>query len=267
MAEREIMNYYFEIRSSNTYAAYTYNLDIGAHLHEEIEAGYIISGSSEIYIEDKKYFMTSGDFYIAFPNQIHRYENSKNLESYITIFSPQMIPEFNEVFSKKVPESPVIKGIGENIPKLFTLMYSEYKAGITAETTRGFILAMMGMLMKHIKLIDLSKCNVSALKNVLLYCNEHYTEPVTIEMAADSLHISRSHLAHIFKERLNTTFGKYIAKKRIERACEILRVGEKNITETAAEAGFESVRTFNRTFAEIVGISPREYCKKRDARK
>lgn len=263
------MNYYFEIRSSDpsaSYACYSYNLDCDTHLHEEIEAGCILSGSSEICIEDKKYFMTSGDFYIAFPNQIHRYENSKDLKAYIMIVSPRLIPEFNEVFSKKVPVSPVITGVNKNVTKLFSIMYSEQKKGITEETTRGLLLAMMGILMKHMKLMDVDKYNISVLKNVLLYCNEHYTEPVTIEMAAESLHISRSNLAHIFKKRLNTTFGKYVAKKRIERACEILRVGEKNITETAAEAGFESVRTFNRTFAKAVGISPREYCKKRDAR-
>ena len=49
---------------------------------------------------------------------------------------------------------------------------------------------------------------------------------------------------------------------RMEEACRLL-LEEKNasITQIAAECGFQTIRSFNRCFKEMLGITPADYRK------
>lgn len=255
------MKYIFENRTNNVAISVSKNLDCELHLHEHIEAGYIISGSSEIYIERERYELEKGDVFIVFPNQIHAYENSNKVESDLMIFSTEVVPEFRKVLSHKIPTSPVIKNSDSVMTELFSVIRNENRSGMLPETAKGLMQVFVGMCIERLNLEDINKYNISTLKNALIYCNEHYTETVNAAQVAKDLNISRSHLAHMFKERLGETFGHYIARKRIELACELLEQGEHNVMETSIATGFNSVRTFNRAFVNIMGISPAEYKK------
>ena len=254
------MDYFFESKSEDISAVTVDTLDFDAHLHDHIELGYLLSGSSEIYLEGQKYYMKQGDFFVVFPNQIHRYDHSKDLTARMIIFSPELIPEFRNIFSKQIPISPVISECEPSAKQLLDFFYSEYETA-SPEVIRGLILAFTGILFRNVKFESLSNYNISTLKNVLIFCNEHYTEPITIDDVAASLHISRSHIAHIFKDKLNTTFSRYISKKRVDHACSILKNSTLNVTESAFISGFDSVRTFNRIFLKYTGLTPREYRK------
>lgn len=257
------MDFVFEQRANTITCSLSKNLDCLAHLHEHIEAVYMISGYSELILEDGRFPLNPGDFSFVFPNQIHSYENSDNVRAFLLIFSPELIPEFSGIFAKKLPVSPVVSNVNTEIVTLIKLLHSQCEVSHeeSNEIIRGIILALTGILFKELEFTDLNKYNISTVKNILLYCNEHYSEPITIDDAAKALHISRSHLSHIFKERLNSTFGQYILKRRIEHACLLLKHGECTVTEAAIASGFDSVRTFNRVFSGIVGVTPRDFVK------
>ena len=254
------MDYFFEEKPDSISIQLNDTLDYRAHLHDHVELVYVISGSSDLFLEDKMYHVQQGDFLIIFPNQIHRYENSNNANAYVMIFSPDFIPEFRSIFSKKLPICPVVDGDTKNATKLAKLFFSEYHS-LSVEITRGFTLALTGMLLKNMEFADFDKYNISTLKNILIYCNEHYTEPISADSVASALHISRSHIAHVFKSKLNTTFGNYICSKRISYACNLLKNTTLSVTESAFASGFDSVRTFNRIFIKHTGVTPREYRK------
>lgn len=257
------MDFVFEQRANTITCSLSKNLNCLAHLHEHIEAVYMISGYSELILEDGRFPLNPGDFSFVFPNQIHGYENSDNARAFLLIFSPELIPEFSGIFAKKLPVSPVVQNVNSEVVTLIKLLHSQCEASHeeSNEIVRGIILALTGILFKEFEFTDLNKYNISTVKNILLYCNEHYAEPITIDDAAKALHISRSHLSHIFKERLNSTFGQYISKRRIEHACLLLKHGKCTVTEAAIASGFDSVRTFNRVFSGIVGVTPRDFVK------
>ena len=62
-----------------------------------------------------------------------------------------------------------------------------------------------------------------------------------------------------FKELVGKTPIDYLNFYRIERACEMLISGEKNITETAFECGFNDISYFIKTFKKYKGIPPKQY--------
>jgi AraC-like DNA-binding protein len=56
-----------------------------------------------------------------------------------------------------------------------------------------------------------------------------------------------------------------VAKVQIEHAKELLRSG-RTVSDTATTLGFSACSNFSYAFRRAVGIPPKEFCKKADAR-
>lgn len=100
------------------------------------------------------------------------------------------------------------------------------------------------------------------IKNVLKYCMEKYTEPLSLELLSRKLNLNKCYISHIFRERMNMSYKEFINNLRVENACSLL---EKNssITDIAYASGFSSVRTFNRAFLKHLDMTPRDYIKQK----
>ena len=87
---------------------------------------------------------------------------------------------------------------------------------------------------------------------------------LTLPMLAELLGISTNNLSQILNEGFGENFYKFINRYRIEESQRLLldpSFMHFNILGIAFEAGFNSKATFNKTFKEIVGISPSEFLK------
>ncbi len=73
-----------------------------------------------------------------------------------------------------------------------------------------------------------------------------------------TLFISRSLLHVKMKSLLNTSMGDYIRKKRLNKACELLREGF-NVSETAYKTGFSDPSYFSKAFKKEFGVRPTDY--------
>ena len=51
----------------------------------------------------------------------------------------------------------------------------------------------------------------------------------------------------------------YLTKKKIEKASNLLKIGDDRIANIAFDCGFESISTFNRVFQKQFGISPTQF--------
>lgn len=86
-----------------------------------------------------------------------------------------------------------------------------------------------------------------------------YARPLDVAGLARSAFMSEAHFIRQFRETFGETPHRYLQRRRIERACALLRDTDKSVTEIAASVGFESFGTFSRTFASIIGRSPTRY--------
>lgn len=78
------------------------------------------------------------------------------------------------------------------------------------------------------------------------------------EMAA-LCHLSTSSFKRKFKETFDDSPGKFLSKKKVEKAAELLRTNKLRISDIAYDVGFDSLATFNRNFQNTFGKSPSEY--------
>ena len=55
------------------------------------------------------------------------------------------------------------------------------------------------------------------------------------------------------------TFVEYLNNLRIEKAIELLRNTNKNITDISHQVGFNSIANFNKKFKDYTGQTPRKF--------
>ena len=88
-----------------------------------------------------------------------------------------------------------------------------------------------------------------------------YAETLDIAELAAATGYSRAHFIRAFRAAYGETPGRYRTRRRVERACELLRSVNLTVTEVCHLVGFTSVGTFSTRFSEIVGRSPAAYQK------
>lgn len=87
-------------------------------------------------------------------------------------------------------------------------------------------------------------------------------ETLNLEKLAEHLNIQKYYLSQVFSVGLETSFTKYVNKKRSAFACELLKNrGEtkETIDDIALKSGFNSTTTFYRAFKEHYGVPPSQY--------
>lgn len=91
------------------------------------------------------------------------------------------------------------------------------------------------------------------------YIKEHLEEELNLEILSGITGINPSYLGKLFKQYLNTTIVNYINFERINKSKFLLKNTSLPIVDIAINIGFNNRQHFNRTFKQIVGISPLYY--------
>ncbi len=96
-------------------------------------------------------------------------------------------------------------------------------------------------------------------RKVMAYIHEHYAEPISREDIADYAGVSVRHLTRCFGQEVGVSLTTYLKRYRIKQAKQLLRIGDKNITQVASAVGFSDSGYFTRAFRQETGVSPRAY--------
>jgi len=86
-----------------------------------------------------------------------------------------------------------------------------------------------------------------------------YVQPLDVPTLAAVAHVSPAHFARQFRATFGETPHRYLQRRRVERAMELLRDTDRPVTEICFDVGFASLGTFSRTFRAVIGESPSQY--------
>jgi AraC family transcriptional regulator len=99
------------------------------------------------------------------------------------------------------------------------------------------------------------------LRRTLEYIEEHLSENISLAQLAEAAgNVSRYHFARLFKQSTGYSPYRYLVRRRIRRAQNMLR-GHKPISmgEIAFLCGFGDQSTFSRVFRQVTGNTPKAY--------
>jgi signal transduction histidine kinase/DNA-binding response OmpR family regulator len=97
------------------------------------------------------------------------------------------------------------------------------------------------------------------METVRAFIDEHYKEDITRELLASSIGMNPDIFSRMFNTHTGKTLPDYINGLRIEHAKKILCETDLTVSRIAIDTGYENIRTFNRAFKKITGMSPVEY--------
>jgi AraC-like DNA-binding protein len=97
------------------------------------------------------------------------------------------------------------------------------------------------------------------LRNARDLADRHYRSPLDLDALAGAAHVSKYYFARCFTETYGETPMRYLTRRRIERAQDLLRSVNLTVTEVCMMVGFTSLGSFSSRFRELVGESPTQY--------
>ena len=94
---------------------------------------------------------------------------------------------------------------------------------------------------------------------VVMILRRNLAEPPTLEEIGREAACSPFYLSRTFSRETGMTIPQYLRKLRIERAAELLKSGQYNVTEAALEVGYSSLSHFSQAFCQTMGCCPALY--------
>lgn len=99
------------------------------------------------------------------------------------------------------------------------------------------------------------------LNNIKKYLDDNYTKNISLDEISSIFFINKFYLTRAFKNKYGLTINTYIIEKRITKAKELLRFGDKKIEDISSNCGFNDSNYFSRTFKKVENMTPIEYKK------
>ena len=248
--------------------------DVELHHHDFYEVDFLVSGDVTYVIESRVYHMQPGQMLIINPRELHQVyiqPDAAPYERYMLWISPTLLQTLSSTqtdlcrcFDMTRPHYGNLLHLSAHQQKLIpammeALLREQEQAAFGSDLMQQNLLTE---LMIHInRLADTSESaseGQTVVARVIDYINEHYDEPLSLDVLAERFFVSKYHLSHEFTRQMGTGIYQYIQKKRLLIAREWMSQGQKP-TDVYAACGFGDYPAFFRAFRKVYGLSPRAY--------
>jgi AraC-like DNA-binding protein len=91
------------------------------------------------------------------------------------------------------------------------------------------------------------------------HIDRHFAAPLDLDQLAAVAAMSKYHFVRCFEATYGETPIRYVTRRRIERAQDLLRHANLTVTEVCMAVGFASLGSFSTRFRELVGETPTAY--------
>ena len=127
------------------------------------------------------------------------------------------------------------------------------------EQIHEMILEMIRFYTLEVAALDKANVYSRNVVRALDYIYNHLHEPITAQDVTDHIGVSRSYFSTLFKKETGIGIARYITKKRMEAARNMLLYSDIPYAEIAQILAFSSQSHFSKVFREHVGVTPHGY--------
>lgn len=226
------------------------------HMHREFELIAVTEGSMEITVFEKHYTLQKQDAVLIFPNQAHSLTNVKNGKHITCDFSYILVNHFFQKYQNLVPVNSIFK---------LSPMYIELLQRLNEESSTDFAKGVLYLICsefeKSTEFVQQKKQldSEALVTKICAFVKENYNHNCSLYDLEKNFSYSYVYLSKCFKQTSGISYNNYVNNYRIDKACELLTNTNKSVLDISSEVGYTSLRTFNRNFKQITGLSPKDY--------
>jgi AraC-like DNA-binding protein len=237
-----------------------------SHYHDFYELYYLEHGERYHMIQDKLYFIHSGQFVLFSPYIMHHSYGEKDIpfKRIVLYFKPTEIQSARliEAFGQGSGVYTTDSESRYSIHHLFKMILQEEEiASSFKEEYMHTILNLLLITIQRQGPKPVQHAKQTRIGQIVDYIHTHYFENITLEFLSKEFYVSPYYLCREFKRCTNRTIIQYVNITRIMNAQAKIMETNKSITEIANETGFSNITHFNRIFKSNTGITPSEYRK------
>ena len=240
------------------------------HWHNSLEVLYIASGKMDTGINNAIYHLKRGDLIIINSGDIH----FTRCRDYAKIYVLQVpypllnthIPNYDYVRFQDSDGSVVFSNPAK-VDELSRLMIQMYE--IMLEQKPGYTLLFSSKLYQFLFILfqryhtDISSRtkqksdrNLIRLEQVMNYVKSHYTQPISLEDAAQILSLNPEYFCRYFKKYMGMTFLEYVNSIRLYHIHQDLLNTNYSVSELMDRHGFTNYKLFSKMFRNTYGCPP-----------
>ena len=221
-----------------------------AHKHDCIELLYFLYGNARVITGDTSVQASFYDIVIYPKGMLHT-------ECLQFDHHQEIICLWVDIPGLDLPEILRIQDKDAHVKWLFENLHAEYKSkspcpALLTHYTKSIAL----ILGRH---FFEKRTESDMVSRVILYMQDHLTEPISVQQLADMVYVSKSYLSRLFKQKTGVSLMDYLNSLRMESAKAMLVASNLNTEEIAYQTGYHSTKFFYRAFRAYTGMSTREY--------
>jgi YesN/AraC family two-component response regulator len=232
------------------------------HMHNDFEILYFIHGDADYIVESSVYHLKKNDLLLITPRIYHNLipKSSVSYERFVINFTED---EISSLVANDMSSTPGIFSIpAESYINHFFEAWSDCENLFDQEELECFIKKGLSSVLLFLKYYEKKSVNFPiqenlTLQNILQYIDQNPEEIITAESLSAKFFVSVSWIVHIFQKYLGISLMKYISKKKMLYAQQLIRAGYSP-TDVAERCNFENYATFYRQYKKILHKSPKE---------
>ncbi len=236
-------------------------IDLPSHNHAQYQITYTLQGTLRLTVEGKEYFVPEHHLCWIPSGTTHSLSSNNRKIDLVIIYAPLAFP------SNDGRHGFAVYNVNEWAAA--NLRYVTGERERISEATDKDLFRFSRSLLRQLPLAcprytllldGISFAKDARLAAALDYITQHLGEDLHIDGVAREAGVSPRTLNRLLHEA-HISFSAYLSYQRITRAVELMADGSRTLSEIAYMTGFSAPSNFNRTFRQIVGMSPSEYSK------
>lgn len=248
----------------STFKDETFN--VRNHIHQCSEIIYVTEGTLYSNVDGEERILEGGEAAFISPFAEHTFHAVKDTKLWLAVFSNEFLIDFmnsKDIYKKrntsyfKMSDS-LMAFLSDKLPdsgeEIVPFDYTE---------RRKMLLIILSIWNEYAEssYVKQEKAKQTLLSEILLYLDEHYSEPLTIKDVSRALGYTPRHISRQLALLQDYNFRSILNAFRIEHAKTMIRRSTSKLIDISMECGFVSERTFFRAFLAFEGITPNEYRK------
>ncbi len=248
------------------------------HYHNQYELHYITASSGKVFIGDYIGEFHPGNLTLTGPRLPHNWISDPDdktrypLRDMVVQFEHETIENAASLMPELRDLLPLLEAAHCGIEFLDMEDYADrYMRAIrdaNGSMRLGYFCQFMHELAKCKNYRVLSteriepRIDTASLENINTVVNfvmTHYQENITLGQMASLVGMNESYFSRFFRKATGNKFIDFLTQIRISKACELLSMSDRQITNICYEVGYLNVANFNRRFLERKKMTPREY--------
>ncbi len=220
--------------------------------HDYSEFVFFMSGSSFLISKNIQQELSPGSIVLIPKESFHQFCITRP-EGYVRcILGFRETDELSALAKEIMNGIKVISNPDKRLVSVFEHLIEIVKSSLSKEEKTMFIHSSLIQLLIYLKTEPFEAISdntnlSSVVRRALGVIDEEYTKNLTVKAIAERLYVSPSTLSHKFTDELNISVYRYITKKRLSVAHELICRGEP-LKIAASKVGFDDYSCFYRLY-------------------